>query len=77
MGEIYFWTAAIHKWMCLLENDFIKQLVVDYLKKLSDSIKVARQQLECIHQNPVNKKWQLAKDYFSYHYSSLVDTLVK
>ena len=34
------------------------------------SIKVARQKLEYIHNNPVNGKWQLAKDYFSYHYSS-------
>ena len=34
------------------------------------SVSVARQKLHYIHQNPVNKKWQLAKDYFSYHYSS-------
>ena len=32
--------------------------------------KVARQKLEYIHNNPVNGKWQLAKDYFSYYYSS-------
>jgi hypothetical protein len=35
IGEIYFWTAAIHKWMHLLNNDSNKQLIVDYLKKLS------------------------------------------
>ena len=32
--------------------------------------KVARQKLGYLHHNPVNGKWQLAKDYFSYYYSS-------
>lgn len=36
IGEIYFWTATIHKWLYLLEGDFNKQLIVNYLKKLSD-----------------------------------------
>ena len=36
IGEIYFWTATIHKWMHLLDSDLNKQLIVDYLKKLSD-----------------------------------------
>ena len=36
IGEIYFWTATIHKWLHLLDNDSNKQLIVDYLKKLSD-----------------------------------------
>jgi REP element-mobilizing transposase RayT len=36
IGEIYFWTATIHKWLHLLSNDFNKQLIIDYLKKLSD-----------------------------------------
>ena len=35
------------------------------------SVKVAKQKLEYIHHNPVNGKWQLAKDYLSYHYSSV------
>ncbi len=148
LGEIYFWTATIHKWMYLLESDSNKQLIIDYLKKLSDegfitvysfmimpnhmhliwqqnklngketpkgsllkytgheflkklkvesksylyevnaankkheiwqrdslgieiySVKVAKQKIDYIHNNPVNGKWQLAKDYFSYHYSS-------
>jgi REP element-mobilizing transposase RayT len=148
LGEIYFWTATIHKWLCLLERDSNKQLIVDYLKKLSDdglitvygfvimpnhihliwqqnklngketpkgsllkytgheflkilkaesksylyevnaankkheiwqrdslgveiyTVKVAKQKLEYIHNNPVNGKWQLAADYLSYHYSS-------
>ena len=152
IGEIYFWTATIHKWIHLLDSDLNKQLIVDYLKKLSDeglitvyafapkafgvpnhihliwqqnklngketlkgsllkytghellkllkaegksnlyevnaankkheiwkpdslgveiySVKVVRQKLDYIHNNPLNGKWQLAKDYFSYHYSS-------
>jgi len=36
IGEIYFLTVTIHKWMYLLDSDFNKQLMVDYLKKLSD-----------------------------------------
>jgi hypothetical protein len=35
------------------------------------SVKVAKQKLEYIHNNPVKGKWKLAKDYFSYHYSSV------
>lgn len=31
---------------------------------------VARQKLNYIHHNPVVGKWQLAKDYVSYYYSS-------
>jgi len=149
IGEIYFWTATIHKWLHLLDSGSNKQLIVDYLKKLSDegmitvyafiimpnhihllwqqnklngkespkgsllkytgheflkllkaegksnmyevnaankkheiwqrdslgieiySVKAARQKLDYIHKNPVAGKWQLAKDYFSYHYSSI------
>jgi putative transposase len=148
IGEIYFWTATIHKWLHLLSSDSNKQLIIDYLKKLSDeglisvyafvimpnhihliwqqnklngketpkgsllkytgheflkilkaesksylyevnaankkheiwqrdslgieiySVKVAKQKLEYIHNNPVNGKWQLANDFLSYHYSS-------
>ena len=36
LGEIYFWTATVHKWLPLLEDDASKNLVVNYLKKLSD-----------------------------------------
>ncbi len=35
-GKIYFWTATIHKWQHLLADDSNKQLIVDYLKKLSE-----------------------------------------
>jgi hypothetical protein len=34
------------------------------------SSKVAKQKLYYLHNNTVNRKWQLAKDYFSYHYLS-------
>jgi putative transposase len=33
-GRIYFWTATIHKWYNLLDDDN-KQMIVDYLQKLS------------------------------------------
>ena len=36
INEIYFWTATIHKWMHLMEDDSNKKLIVDYMKKLSD-----------------------------------------
>jgi len=35
IGRIYFWTATIHKWNHLLNEDSKKQLVVDYLEELS------------------------------------------
>jgi putative transposase len=34
------------------------------------TVKVAKQKLGYIHNNTVTGKWQLAKDYLSYHYSS-------
>jgi putative transposase len=36
IGEIYFWTATIHKWLFLLEKDSLKEVIMKYLKKLSD-----------------------------------------
>jgi len=36
LGQIYFWTATIHKWYHLLKSDENKQLIVDSLKFLSD-----------------------------------------
>lgn len=36
LGKIYFWTPTIHQWHHLLENNHYKDLVVAYLKKLSD-----------------------------------------
>ncbi len=36
INKIYFWTATIHKWLPLLENDFNKQVIVDSLNYLSD-----------------------------------------
>jgi len=35
LGEIYFWTATIHKWYHLLEVDSQKGIIIDYLKFLS------------------------------------------
>ena len=36
LGKIYFWTATIHKWLPLLQDDSSKSLIIGYLKKLSD-----------------------------------------
>ena len=36
VGQIYFWTATIHKWYHLLKTDSNKQLIIDSLKFLSD-----------------------------------------
>ena len=36
INKIYFWTATIHKWLPLLENDTNKQIIIDTLKYLSD-----------------------------------------
>ncbi len=36
INKIYFWTATIHKWIPLLENNFNKQIIIDSLKYLSD-----------------------------------------
>lgn len=148
LNNIYFLTATIHKWQPLLDENDNKQLIIDYLKKLSDeklisvyafvlmpnhihliwsqdkkngketpqasllkytahtflkqlklenrsfmyevnasnkkheiwqldslsieiySRKVANQKIDYIHFNPVSGKWQLAKDYLIYPFSS-------
>ena len=36
IGNIYFWTATIHNWYSLLQNDTEKKLITDSLKTLSD-----------------------------------------
>jgi REP-associated tyrosine transposase len=36
IGDIYFWTATIHKWLPLLQEDSSKEIIAAYLKKLSD-----------------------------------------
>jgi REP element-mobilizing transposase RayT len=36
ISKIYFFTATIHKWFPLLAEDNNQQLIIDYLKKLSD-----------------------------------------
>ena len=35
-NKIYFFTATIHKWLPLLTQEDNQQLIIDYLKKLSD-----------------------------------------
>ena len=40
LGKIYFWTATIHKWYTLLEDDKMKNIIIDYLKILSDEKKI-------------------------------------
>ena len=35
-NKIYFFTATIHKWLSLLTQDNNQQLIVNYLKKLSN-----------------------------------------
>jgi putative transposase len=36
INKIYFWTATIHNWCRLLENDIEKQIIIDSLRTLSD-----------------------------------------
>ena len=36
IGQIYFWTATIHKWYQLLKADNNKKIIIDSLKYLSD-----------------------------------------
>ena len=40
IGEIYFWTATIHKWIHLLKPEAMKELIVDSLEHLSDAGKI-------------------------------------
>jgi REP element-mobilizing transposase RayT len=148
LNRIYFWTATIHNWECILESDstkekiievlewlafkqfvtvyafvimpnhihviweqkkfygreaplstFLKRTAMYLLKELTKagkdhlyfvgkankkreiwrrdslaieifSMKIAEQKLEYIHANPISGKWQLAKDFLSYTYSS-------
>lgn len=39
-GEIYFWTAAINKWLRLLEKDEYKDIIIQSLNHLSESGKI-------------------------------------
>jgi len=36
LGKIYFWTASIHNWELILQDDASKTIITGYLKKLSD-----------------------------------------
>lgn len=37
LNKIYFFTATIHKWLPLLNEDERKDLIIEYLKKLLDN----------------------------------------
>lgn len=37
IGEIFFWTATIHQWHNLLEDDRYKQVIINSLKHLTDT----------------------------------------
>lgn len=37
IGKIYYWTATVHKWAHLFSKDSNKQIIIDYLKTLSDA----------------------------------------
>lgn len=57
LEKIYFWTATIHKWYPLLENDSNKDLIVDSLKKLSAD-KVITVYAFVIMPNHIHLIWQ-------------------
>ncbi len=40
LGKIYFWTATIHKWYHLMEQDKMKDVIINYLKILSEEKKI-------------------------------------
>jgi REP element-mobilizing transposase RayT len=40
LGEIYFWTATIHKWIQLLKPDEMKELIIGSLEHLSIAGKI-------------------------------------
>jgi REP element-mobilizing transposase RayT len=40
LGEIYFWTATIHKWIPLLQTDSAKDMILNSLKYLSTKDKI-------------------------------------
>jgi REP element-mobilizing transposase RayT len=40
LGEIYFWTATIHKWIPLLKDDSLKERIIESLEHLSREGKI-------------------------------------
>ncbi|SDE05343.1 transposase [Niabella drilacis] len=40
IGEIFFWTATIHNWQRLLEQDAYKHIIINPLQHLSDAGKI-------------------------------------
>ncbi len=60
INAIYFWTATIHKWHHLLEDNMNKDLIVSYLKKLSDE-KLITVYAFVIMPNHIHLIWQQHK----------------
>ena len=40
LGKIYFWTATIHNWYKLLQDDKMKDIILNYLELLSNEKKI-------------------------------------
>ena len=40
LGKIYFWTATIHRWYHLLNDDKMKDIIISSLKSLADQNKI-------------------------------------
>jgi len=57
LNKIYFFTATIHKWLPLLNEDERKDLIIEYLKKLLDNNYV---QYLCICNYPESYSYYLA-----------------
>src|ERR1700739_4143992 len=60
IGDIYFWTATIHKWLPLLLEDSSKEIITKYLKKLSDE-KLITVYAFVIMPNHIHLIWQQNK----------------
>lgn len=60
IGRIYFFTATIHKWKSLLNDNANKALIVNYLKELSDK-KLIRIYAFVLMPNHIHFIWQQLK----------------
>ena len=60
LGKIYFWTATIYCWYHLLQHDKMKDIIIDYLKILSDEGKITVYGF-VIMPNHLHFIWQLNK----------------
>lgn len=60
LGKIYFWTATIHRWLPLLEDDRMKDVIISYLKLRSSENKITVYAF-VIMPNHVHFVWQQHK----------------